>query len=205
MPDITPEWHLTLLESVHALGAASRELRDAHQHARHTGRTADPARVIPVPGLIAVPGGQPVRPHDEALWQLSDLYLVLEHHTRDLYENAALGYAHGTATAIAAVLRSERPRHVQLPRDRGGNYPVTADDLPDLSDSLTTEAGARDLADLRTRLIAYERAQDSEEAEAETEFSTALADAAYAYGERAERALHHLIRFADAHGFLYAS
>ena len=28
---------------------------------------------------------------------------------------------------------------------------------------------------------------------------------AYAYGERAERALHHLIHFAESHGFLHAS
>ncbi|MEW1866474.1 hypothetical protein AB0399_39910 [Streptomyces sp. NPDC088194] len=206
MPDTTPEWHLTLLESVHALAAASRELRDAHQHARHTARTTGPARIIPVPGLLTLPGGsEPARPHDEALWQLSDLYLVLEHHTRDLYENAALGYAHGTATALAAVLRAERPHHAELPRDRNGNYPLAADDLPDLSGSLTTQAGAHHLADLRAQLIACEQAQDNEEADAETELSTALADTAHAYGEHAERALHHLIRFADAHGFLHAS
>ncbi|MFJ2957057.1 hypothetical protein [Streptomyces sp. NPDC087270] len=208
MPDTTPatpEWHLTLLESVHALGSAARELRDAHQHARHTARTTDPARIIPVPGLLTVPGADPVRPHDEALWQLSDLYLVLDHHTRDLYENAALGYAHGTATALAAVLRSEHPHHVELPRDRNGNYPLGADDLPDFDGSLTVQAGAHELADLRTRLIACEQAQDDEQADAEVEFSTALADTAHAYGEHAEGALHHLIRFAATHGFLHAS
>jgi hypothetical protein len=36
------------------------------------------------------------------------------------------------------------------------------------------------------------------------EFSTALADAAYSYAERTERTLRHLIRFADAGGFLNA-
>jgi hypothetical protein len=211
MPDATPatpEWHLALLESVCALAAAANEVRDAHQHARHTARTADPARVIPVPGLLAVPGEEPVRPHEDALWQLSDLYLVLEHHTRDLYENAALGYAHGTAAALTAVLRSEHPRHVELPRDRNGNYPLTAEDLPDLSNSLTAQAGTHELAELRTQLIACEHAQDTEgteDVDAETELSTTLADTAHAYGEQAERALHHLIRYADAHGFLRAS
>ncbi|WP_435125305.1 hypothetical protein [Actinacidiphila sp. bgisy144] len=206
MPETTPEWHLSLLDSVRALAAATEELRAAHQHARHTARTADPARIIPVPGLLTISGtSEPVRPHDEALWQLSDLYMVLEHHTRDLYENAALGYAHGTANAIAAVLRAERPHHAELPRDRHGNYPLAADDLPDLSNSLTTQAGARDLTALRNQLIACEQAQDTEEATEETGLSTTLADAAHAYGQHAERALHHLIHYADTHGFLRAS
>ncbi|MFF7155727.1 hypothetical protein [Streptomyces sp. NPDC008139] len=198
MPDIAPDWHLSLTDSVYALGAAARELRTAHSHARHAAWTADPARIVPVVGMLTVPGAEPVRPHDEALWQLSDLYMVLEHHTHELYENAALGYAHGAASAVAAVLRNERPRHVELPRDRHGNYTVTADGLPDVSPSLTRDAGSTELADLRARLIACE--PDDEEAE----FTADLADAAYVYGERAERTLQHLIRFADAHGFLQA-
>ncbi|SFE28196.1 hypothetical protein SAMN05216251_102364 [Actinacidiphila alni] len=198
MPDIAPEWHLSLTDSVYALGAAARELRTAHSHARHTAWAADPARIVPVVGLLTVPDAEPVAPHDEALWQLSDLYMVLEHHTHELYENAALGYAHGAAAAVAAVLRSERPRHVELPRDRHGSYAVTADGLPDVSPSLTRDAGSAELADLRTRVIACEPADGEEE------FTVELADAAYAYGERAERTLQHLIRFADAHGFLQA-
>jgi hypothetical protein len=198
MPDIAPEWHLSLTDSVYALGTAARELRTAHSHARHTAWTADPARIVPVVGLLTVSDAEPVRPHDEALWQLSDLYMVLEHHTHALYENAALGYAYGAATAIAAVLRSERPRYVELPRDRHGHYTVTAADLPDVSPSLTRDAGSSELADLRALLIACE--PDDEEAE----FTADLADAAYAYGERAERTLHHLIRFADTHNFLQA-
>ena len=106
MPDAHDDWFHSLTDSVNALGAAARELRAAHQHARHTARAADPARLIPVPGLLNVTGDEPVRPHDEALWGLSDLYMVLEHHTKELYENAALGYAYGTAGSIEAVLRS---------------------------------------------------------------------------------------------------
>ena len=204
-PNITPAWHLSLTDSVFALGAAARELRTAHQHARHAAFTADPARIVPVAGLLALDGADPVRPHDEALWQLSDLYMVLEHHTHELYENAALGYAHGSAAAVTAVLRSERPRHVHLPRDRGGNYTLTAADLPDLGPSLTVQASAHDLTDLRTQLVECERAQDTEQADTDAEFSTALADTAYAYGQCAERALGHLIHFADTHGFLHAS
>jgi hypothetical protein len=205
MPDTAPEWHLSLGYSVYALGAAARELSTAHQHARHAAYTADPARIVPVVGRLTIAGAEPVRPHDEALWQLSDLYMVLEHHTRELYENAALGYAHGTAAAISAVLRSEHPHHAELPRDRKGHYTLPADDLPDLSQSLTVQAGTRDLADLRDRLIAAEQEQDTEQADANVEFTTTLADLAYAYGERAERTLRHLIRFAESHGFLHTN
>ncbi|WP_328914647.1 MULTISPECIES: hypothetical protein [unclassified Streptomyces] len=204
MPDIAQHWHVTLLDSVRALGAAAEELRAAHQHARHTARAADPARIIPVPGLLTVPGSEPVRPHDEALWQLSDLYMVLEHHTRDLYENAALGYAHGTATAITAVLRSEHPHRAELTRDRNGTYPLAAQDLPDLGQSLSAAAGARELARLHDQLAAYAQAGDADETAVE-DFPTDLAATAYAYGECAERVLRHLIRYADTHGFLRAS
>ncbi|WP_329177092.1 hypothetical protein [Streptomyces sp. NBC_01477] len=195
MPDTAPAWHLSLTDSVYALGAAARELRAAHQHAQLTARTTDPARIVPVPGHVTTAGAEPVRPHDEALWQLSDLYMVLEHHTAELYENAALGYAHGTAAAVQAVLRNDHPRHVDLPRDRNGMYVLDPADLPDLSQSLTTAAGARDLADLRARLLACAQEDDP----------AALANTAYAYGECAERALRHLIRHAETHGFLHAS
>jgi hypothetical protein len=202
-------WHASLTDSVRALGAAADELRTAHQHARLTARTTDPARIIPVPGTLTVPGAaEPVRPHEDALWQLSDLYMVLEHHTRELYENAALGYAAGTATAVRAVLSSRRPHHVELIRDRNGAYVLDLDDLPDLAQSLTVQAGVRELARLRTELLACWHAQDTEVSEDTADEpggqSSALADTAHAYGTCAERALHQLIRFADAHGFLHA-
>jgi hypothetical protein len=107
MTDSAPDastWHLGLGDSVHALGAAASELRAAHSSARTTARAADPARIIPAPGLLTVRRTGPARPHDEALWELRDLYMVVEHHARDVYENAALGYAHGAAWAVAAVL-----------------------------------------------------------------------------------------------------
>lgn len=204
MPDTTAEWHLTLTDSVYALGAAARELRAAHQHAHLTARTADPARLIPVTGLLTVPGAEPVRPHDEALWQLADLYAVLEHHTRELYENAALGYAYGTAYALTAVLRSEHPRHTELSRDRAGRYVRSAEGLPDLAQSISHRAGGRELADARARFIEYDAAEGDQD-DVEPEPTADLADAAYAYGERAERVLHHLLRLADNHGFLRAS
>ncbi|MFI0940953.1 hypothetical protein [Streptomyces sp. NPDC021020] len=186
MTDTT--WHTDLTASVHALGAAARELRAAHASACHAARTVDPARLVPLPGLLTVPGAESVRPYDEALRQLTDLYAATEQRTRDLYVNAALGYAHGAAHALAAVLRAERPHHVTLSRDPAGHYVLAA--LPDLAASLTTAAGARELAALHTRVL--------------TATAADLPDAATAYGEQAERSLHHLIRHAAAHGFLHA-
>jgi hypothetical protein len=192
MPDTaaTPPWHLDLANSVRTLGAAADELRTAHANARHTARAVDPARLIPVPGLVTTSGGEIVRPHDEALWQLADLYAAVEQRTQELYENAALAYAHGAAQALTAVLRAAHPRHVDLDRDARGGYVLTGE-LPDLDGSLTTAAGGPELAVLRARVLAAP--------------SDDLADAAHVYGKQAEAALAHLIHFAAGHGLLDAS
>jgi hypothetical protein len=221
MPDIAPAWYVSLAGSVQALGAAARDLRAAHDHAQHAAWTADPARLVAAPGLITVPGtgtpstagAEPVRPHEEALRQLGDLYAVLRQHTYELYENAALGHAYGAAQALTAVLRGDRPVTVVLARDAHGRYVRPAGGLPDLAQSLTVQAGGPELDRLRGDLLAH---LDAYEALATDAFDTdapgdedsgddpGLADAAHAYGEQAERSLAHLIRFADAHGFLQA-
>jgi hypothetical protein len=191
MPDTaaTPPWHLDLTNSVRTLGAAADELRTAHANARHTARAVDPARLIPVHGLVSS-GGEFVRPHDEALWQLTDLYAAVEQRTQELYENAALAYAHGAAQALTAVLRAQHPHHVDLTRGADDRY-VLAGELPDLDGSLTTAAGGPQLAALRAHVLAAP--------------SDDLADAARAYGKHAEAALAHLIHFAADHGLLNAS
>jgi hypothetical protein len=194
----TPPWPVDLTNSVRTLGAAADELRTAYANARHTAHAVDPARLIPVPGLIAT-GGEFVRPHDEALWQLTGLYAAVEQRAQELYENAALAYAHGAAQALTAVLRAQHPHHVDLTRDVDGRY-VLADELPDLDGSLTTAASGPQLAALRTRVLtAAEPAAD------DAEFTTDLADAAHAYGKQAEATLAHLIHFAADHGLLNAS
>lgn len=206
MPDITADWSLSLTESVFALGAAARELRAARNSARLIAWNADPARLVPVGGLLSVTDAEAVRPHDEALWQLSDLYMVLEHHTAELYENAALGYAYGAAHAIQAVLRSEHPQHVELSRDRNGLYRLLPDGLPDLSESLSSAAGSRQLAEHRKCVQVQERARDAAEVAGRVlDSSTDLADSRYAYGEQAEKTLRYLLRFAEEHGFLRAA
>lgn len=184
-----PTWYADLTASVHALGAAADELRIAHITAVHAARTVDSARIVPLPGLLAVPDTEPVRPYDEALFQLAYLYQTAEQRTWKLYESAALGYALGAAQAVAAVLRAEHPHHVTLARDLAGYYLLGADALPDFGGSLTAAAGAHDLAELRARVLTATKAE--------------LADATQAYGERAELTLAHLIRFAADHGFLH--
>jgi hypothetical protein len=206
-PAITLSWHVSLIHSVQALGAAARELRAAHSLARQTAWTADPTRIVQHHGTFGVTGTDgsalPVRPHEEALWQLSDLYMVLEHHTRELYENAALGYAYGAAQAVTAVLRGERPATVELTRDPHGHYAHPADGLPDVSQSLTVEAGARELDRLRGQFLTCLDTDNGDSSESARDGAD-LADAAHLYGKQAERTLDHLIRFADAHGFLQA-
>jgi hypothetical protein len=200
MPDTaaTPPWHVDLTNSVRTLGASAEELRTAHANARHTARAVDPARLIPVPGLVAT-GGEFVRPHDEALWQLTDLYTAVEQRTQELYENAALAYAHGAAQALTAVLRAQHPHHVDLTRDADTRYAL-AGELPDLDGSLTTAVGGPQLAALRARVLTATEL-DADDAE----FTTDLADAAHAYGKQAEATLAHLIHFAAEHGVLNAS
>jgi hypothetical protein len=201
MPDTaaTPPWHVDLTNSIRTLGAAADEMRTAHANARHTARAVDPARLTPVPGLVTTGSDEFVRPHDEALWQLTDLYAAVEQRTQELYENAALAYAQGAAQALTAVLRAQHPHHVDLTRDADGRYALTGE-LPDLDGSLTTAAGGPQLATLRARVLTASE-PDTDDAE----LTTDLADAAHAYGKQAEATLTHLIHFAADHGLINAS
>lgn len=195
----TADWMHSLTESVSVLGAAAYELYGAQQQARHAAWSCDPVRVVPFPGLVAVHGTEPARPHDEVLWQLTDLYLGLAHHLKQLYENAALGYAYGAASALQAVLRAESPCRVELPRDTSGRYCIPEDGLPDLVQSVAHADGGRELAELREAVLVLEDAEDDPEADADLE--TLYADTAYAYGEQAKAVLQNLLRRAAEHHY----
>lgn len=196
-PTPTADWMRSLTESVDVLGAAAYELYTAQQQARHAAWSSDPVRVVPFPGLVTVPGTEPARPHDEVLWQLTDLHLGLAHHLKQLYENAALAYAYGTATAVHAVLRTETPSRVELARAANGRYRIPYDSLPDLSRSVARAHGGRELAELREAVLVLADAEDDPEADADIE--TLYADTAYAYGEQAKTVLHHLLHHAAKH------
>jgi hypothetical protein len=199
----TADWPQRLAESVSVLGAAAYELYGAQPQARHTAWTCDPVRLVPFPGLVAVPDAEPARPHDEALWYLTDLYLGLAHHLKQVYENVALAYAYGAAEALKAVLRAEKPCQVELVRDRAGRYCVPIGDLPDLSQSISKRAGGQELSRLRDLVLSFEPSSDG--LDIDGDLSTELADAAYAYGEHAKAVLQHLLQIAVANGFAKAS
>ncbi|MFC8829378.1 hypothetical protein ACFT9I_28985 [Streptomyces sp. NPDC057137] len=207
MTSDTIPWFHSLTDSVHALGAAAREYRAANQAARVASWHIDPARLLPVHGSVHVPGRDFVRPHDDALLKLGDLYSHLARSTRDLYENASLAYAYSAISAVRSVLTGERPSHAELGR-RNGRYELPTESLPETSGDLGQWTGANHLARLREQVIErqharalvsdfefYEDLADCETAELTTASACAagLADSAYAYGEAAEGALYFAI------------
>jgi hypothetical protein len=204
MPKLTLPWFHTLTDSVSALGFAAREYKAANLLARSASWLTEPARLARIDGEVSVIGRDVMKPHDVAVFTLSDLYGTLESQTKDLYENAAQAYAHGTTAALKAVLEGEQPPHVELAR-QGRQYAQPSGLLPDLTSALGRWNGHARLAELRERVLRYERARaeadeyafyedlsDHEcgEITAVSEFAAGLADAAYTYGEKAEGALH---------------
>ncbi|MFI9269800.1 hypothetical protein ACIGXM_03640 [Kitasatospora sp. NPDC052896] len=207
-----PIWFHSLTDSVFALGAAAREYRAANEAARSATWHIEPARLLPVDGALNVPGKGRFSPHYNALFRLEELYRAVENRTRDLYENAALAYAHGTASVLQALIRGEQPRFVELAR-HNHQYVLSDTPLPDLTPALGRWPGVRRLAELRNQLNERQQAHrtlnspeeqrhlwDHEVAELydTAELAAGLADCAYAYGERAEGAMNFLILTARA-------
>ncbi|MFE2032984.1 hypothetical protein ACFXBB_06920 [Streptomyces scopuliridis] len=207
MPKPTPAWFDTLTASAHALGAAAREYRTAHQTACTASWNVDPTRVLPINGKLSVLERDFVRPQDDALWRLGELYGSLRDETKRLYENTAQAYAYGTAEAVQSVLKGERPPHIELGR-RDSRYVLPAGPLPDMQDGLSRWTGSERLASLRQRVLEQERGlayvsdfafyEDLAEYECAdlahaSERAAGLADSAYAYGEAAESALHFVL------------
>jgi hypothetical protein len=212
MPNPTVAWFHSLADSVFGLGAAAREYRTANQTARIAAWNADPFRLLSIDGTLNVPGAHFIRPHDDALSRLEEIYQQMESRARELYENTALAYAYGAAGALQAVLKGESPQYVELHRG-DGRYVIPDSLLPDLREALGEWSGNQRLAVLRegvsarecadavaNDLASYERLADDEAAEMAnaSEFATGLADCAYAYGEKAESALHFLLIAARA-------
>lgn len=211
MPQQTPAWFDTLTASVQALGAAAREYRMAERTALNTLWTTDPTRLISIDGTVDVAGRDStqdaVRPQYAAWYQLRLLYRELHDRTQKLYEDAAVAYAHGAATALHSVLAGDRPERVELVR-RGRRRVRLADELPDLRTSLPEWPGTSRLAALREQVIRRERAR-TEVTDFEffedladcvvpqwshlAELAAGLGDSAQVYGETAESALHFVL------------
>ncbi|MEV8392731.1 MULTISPECIES: hypothetical protein [unclassified Streptomyces] len=207
MPKPTPAWFDTLTASAHALGGAAREYRTAYQTVRTAAWNVDPTRVLPINGKLSVLERDFVRPQDDALWRLGELYGGLRDTTKRLYENTAQAYAYGTAAAVKSVLNGARPPHIELGR-RDGCYVLPAGPLPDMRSALSRWTGSERLASLRQRVLEqecalayvsdfafYEDLADYECADLThaSERAAGLADSAYAYGETAESALHFVL------------
>lgn len=213
MPKTTLAWFHTLAGSVAALGAATLEYRMAHKAAQATAWQYEPLRLSSEEGETSVPGRHFVQPHNDAHLNLKAVYDAAEIRIKNLYENAALAYAYGTADAIVKVLNGECPRHVELAR-ADGLYVQTPDRLPDLEEALGGWQGGPNLVALREIVAQHERARavvrefafyedlaDYEclEFTEASDFAAGLANAAFAYGQAAERALQFVLISAHAH------
>lgn len=216
MTNDTITWFQSLTDSVHALGAAAREYRAANEAARVASWHIDPARLLPVDGSVHVPGRDFVRPHDDALLKLGDLYSDLRSSAQGLCENASLAYAYGAISAVRSVVAGERPPYIELGR-RDGRYELRKGSLPEMNRALGQWAGAEKLARLRERVIERERARalvsdfefyedladcETPELTAASACAAGLADSAYAYGEAAQGALHFALVTKGAAGSL---
>ena len=208
MSEPTTPWFISLTESVYALGTAAREFRAAYRTAQTASWHVDPARVLPVDGSVSVVDAMSfIRPHDEALRQLGEAYGRLDAQVHQLYENAALAYAYGTAGVLLAIACGGCPEYVHLGR-KDGLYVPEGGALPNLQYALSSWPGAGRLAELQTALHERQLAgqgfddlppldcltqYEASMADDTAQFARGLADSAYAYGEMAERALHFLL------------
>ncbi|UFQ16879.1 MULTISPECIES: hypothetical protein [Streptomyces] len=207
MSDTTRAWFHDLTESVFAVGAGAREYRMAHQAAQSAAWSFESARLDSVEGAVSVVGRYFIQPHHETLRNLKEIHDSTEVRIKALYENTSLAYAYGTAHAVADIARGQRPRHLEFAR-RDGFYGIPAAPLPNLEVVLARWPGGPNLIALGEILTEHIRARDlardfsfyedfadchSPESAEASKFAAGLADAAYAYGEVAERALHFVV------------
>lgn len=190
MSHTTIAWFDSLTASVFALGAAARETRLARQAAEVATWNVEPARLRAAVGDVNIRGEYRISPQDVALSQIRGLCRAYQSVTADLYENLALAYAYGTAGALLAVVKGYRPRYVELRRDQTEHYELPDEPLPDFRGDLGNWTGQRRLALLRSHVGARRTARYTGQSEGAL---AGLADCAYAYGEQAEMALHHLL------------
>lgn len=207
----TRTWFDSLTDSAYALGAAARETRRAAQSARLAREQYEPGRIRLLDAAVhtggQVPGAPPFRPHDAAVFAIGDTLSQAANQLSRLYTNTATAYAYGTAHAILRVLDGQQPAAVQLERTPDGHYilPRELCPAPPAMPALQRWNGYRGFEQARARLTECDAAgmhadflddqphlSDHEAAElhAALDIAAGYADAAYAYGERAESALH---------------
>lgn len=200
-------WRNSLEDSITALRLAVEEYRAALQLAGAGQRAVDADRIRLADGRVSAMSHTrpliPSRPHDSAVVTIGRLYGTLILDLRDGYRQAALLYAYGAAWALRQILDGETPTLVEVLHDPAGQPIVEPRPrLDDLTLTRWTERG-QFLAAERA-LVECERALDAGDELAERSYladheaadmhrawdaASGLADAAYAYGMAAERAV----------------
>ncbi|MEU8196370.1 hypothetical protein AB0C10_21540 [Microbispora amethystogenes] len=211
-----PPWYVTLKAGVSALGEAARTYRDAYRAAEAMASITYAPRVEVHEGRVTGQPGPEARgweakpkslePHGRAVFEVSSLN---QHHADELksrYEDAALRYASGAASAIRMVQAGETPARPVLPlnaerRLEWGGLEIEvpaearyagAEKLTAAYATLSHLLGQRQYAE---DLSAQEYLADHEAGWMHDAWHEAegIADAAYAYGCLAHRAVHFVL------------
>ncbi|CUW29658.1 hypothetical protein [Streptomyces reticuli] len=203
MTQRTLPWHDSLTDSVYALGAAARECQTAYQAAVIAKKHVDLDRIKLLDGQVdrRHPGYTTEQePHFAALSRIGTIQLKTQQTLQRLYEETALAYAHGANWAVRQVRSGEQPARVAFAVDTDSACEFGL--LPELQ--LGRYAGEAALERARS---AYERClaagaeaedigrqayiadHEANTMHAALDVAVGLADAAYAYGVQAERAL----------------
>lgn len=204
-------WFESLTESVYALGEAAREYQHAHRAAVLARQNVDLQRRqihngrIGLHGHTNAFGGIYTRgPHEQALFDLADIYGKAEHVAHRAYEDAALQYASGAVWAIRSVQGGKSPALVEFETDSDGMAIHHRLDVTDLDRYVDSAKIAAHHQGLTVRLQASDYAGDlagrdyvSEQEAGEmfecSSVAEGIADAAYEYGLLVERAVHFVL------------
>ena len=132
-------------------------------------------------GRIALTGSEfRSHPHRQAVYNLGEMHQTTEAQLRRRYEHAALLFASGTVWATTSVQRGDTPPLVEFETDTDGDAVPHSLEMA----GLTGYAGESELT------AAYQAVQQrlvtGDDPLADT------ADAVYAYGILAQRAMHHV-------------
>ncbi|MEU8671407.1 hypothetical protein AB0C71_31485 [Streptomyces anulatus] len=200
-------WTGSLADSVYALYETANEYRTAHRAAEVAATTVDFVRRMTHEGRISIEGPTTAfgrastrSPHGQALTVLHRLYGTVESETAGRYEEAALLYASGAAWAVRAVLDGKKPPVVAFRVDDHGDPAPHSMDIPGLDtwvDGPALDAAYNTLqrcmqaAEYGEHLADQDYVSDHEAGEMHHALDQArgLADAAFAYGLLAQRAV----------------
>lgn len=206
----TQHWAESLFDSVYALYETAREYQLAHRAAQVTVETVNIDRRKAHEGRITLVDQTTVygrfrthETHADALFELSRLYGDLEAKVGRRYEEAALLYASGAAWAIREVLTGETPTRVgfvtedRLPVPRSMQIPGldTYSGGPGLDAAYDAVRRCMEAAEYGEDLAGRDYVSDHEAGEMfrAGDVARGLAEAAFAYGLLAQRALNFVL------------